>query len=269
MRRLGLVLALGLAACGQQGATIIDGSSKEAAEASIAAIDGALPADKRAEFDAAIAMGWPLSQLAGKSPDEVIAMARAKLVAELKEKTIPNLQAKVAEAQKAVDDASSGGKASKRFLNAISLLQPSLTWRDTNGTPSPLFTFNMQNGSSEAIQTIVFNLKITAAGAAKPFIDQRFTFKFAEAVTTGETKFVFVNPDLTLPGNSDALSAKGQTRLDYGIDFVRVEDLNGRAIMDDEAGAKAEADLQAAKDALVAAEARLKALEAGGSIAAA
>ena len=52
----------------------------------------------------------------------------------------------------------------------------------------------------------------------------------------------------------------------YAIDFVRVEDLNGRAIMDDEGVAKAEAALQAAKDALAAAEAEAKRLEGGGAL---
>lgn len=267
MRRLVFAAALMLAACGDvNGPPVIDGASKEAAEASIAAIDATLTPEKRAEFDAAIEMGWPLKQIAGKTADEVIALARAKLIAELKEKTIPGLQAKIPEAEAAVEQAKSGGKASKSFLKSISLLKPDFTWRDTNGTPSPLLTFNMENASSEAIQTIVFNAQISTPGVEKPWIDQRFEFKFVEAVTTGESKFVFVTPDLTLPGNATALGSRGQAKFTFKIDFVRVADLNGRVIMDDEGPQKAEADLQAAKDALAAAEAELKRLEAGGSI---
>ena len=71
-----------LAACGGK-VEVIDGSSKEAAEQSIATLSAALPPDKKAEFEAAIDMGWPLSQIAGKTPDEVIALARAKLDNEL------------------------------------------------------------------------------------------------------------------------------------------------------------------------------------------
>lgn len=266
---LAAALAL-LAGCGGEpsGPPKIDGASKEAAEASIAAIDATLPPDKRAEFDAAIEMGWGLSEIAGKSADEVIALARAKKIAALKATTIPALQAKIPEAEKAVELAEQGEKAAKTFLRSISLLKPDFSWRESNGTPSPLLTFNMQNGSSEAIQTIVFNAVISSPGAAKPWIDQRFEFKFAEAVTTGETKFVFVKPDMTLPGNADALESRAETKFDFKIDFVRVADLNGRVIMDDEGPQKAEAELQAAKEALAAAETELKRLEAGGSIAA-
>lgn len=270
MRRLALAALLVLTACGEaSGPPVIDGSSKEAAEQSIAAIETALAPDKLAEFQAAIELGWGLSELAGKTADEVIALARAKLIAELKNETIPALQAKIPEAEAAVEAAKEGGKAAKVFLRSITLVKPELSWREVDGAVSPLLTFNMTNGSSEAIQTIVFNAVILSPGIEQPRIDQRFEFSFVEAVTTGESKFVFVTPDLTLPGNATAIEARGETKFQYKIDFVRVADLNGRTIMDDEGPQKAEADLQAAKDALAAAEAELKRLEAGGSIAAA
>ncbi|MFT3811018.1 MAG: hypothetical protein QM698_13950 [Micropepsaceae bacterium] len=258
-----------LAACGDSGPLKIDGASKEAAEASIAAIGAALDPVKKAEFDAAMDMGWPLGELAGKTADDVIALARARMIATLKDETIPALQAAIPEAEKAVEETAAAGKNAKRFLAAISLLNPQFVWRDgAAGEASPLFTFNMKNDTSEAIQEIVFHATIGPRGDGKPWIDQRFTFKFAEAVTAGEEKFVFVTPDLTLPGNVDALNSRDAAPGDmsYGIDFVRVSDLNGRVIMDDEGEAKAGADLQAAKDRLAAAEAELKRLEAGGSI---
>lgn len=270
MRPLLLAAALVLlAACGDAGPARIDGSTKEAAEASIAQIGAGLDAAKKAEFDAAMEMGWPLSELAGKTADEVIGLARARLVKTLTEETIPALQAAIPEAEKAVGAAAEAKKNAKRFLNAITLLNPQFVWRDgAAGEASPLFSFNMKNDTSEAIQSIVFNAKIGPRGEGKPWIDQRFEFKFAEAVTAGETKFVFVTPDLTLPGNVDALSSRDVAANDisYGIDFVRVADLNGRVIMDDEGEAKAGADLQAAKDKLAEAQAELKRLEAGGSI---
>lgn len=262
----GLIL---LSACGESGPLKIDGASKEAAETSIAAIGASLDPAKKAEFDAAMDMGWPLGEIAGKTADEVIALARAKLIATLKEETIPALQAAIPAAEKAVEDAAAANKNAKRFLNAISLLNPQFVWRDgAAGEASPLFTFNMKNDTSEAIQEIVFQATIGPRGDGKPWIDQRFTFKFAEAVTAGEEKFVFVTPDLTLPGNVDALNSRDAAPGDisYGIDFIRVSDLNGRVIMDDEGEAKAGADLQAAKDRLAEAEAELKRLEAGGSI---
>jgi len=260
-----------LAACGEAGPAKIDGSSKEAAETSIAAIGASLDPAKKAEFDAAIEMGWPMSELAGKTADEVIGLARARLVKTLKEETIPALQAAIPEAEAAVGTAATAAKNAKRFLNAISLLNPQFVWRDgAAGEASPLLTFNMKNDTSEAIQEIVFNATIGPRGGGKPWIDQRFAFKFAEAVTAGETKFVFVTPDLTLAGNVDALSSRDAAPGDiaFGIDFVRVADLNGRVIMDDEGEAKAAAALQDAKDRLAAAEAELKRLEAGGAIAA-
>jgi hypothetical protein len=270
MRRLVLGLIVSLAACGAPPAAI-DGASKEAAEQSIAALTANLPPEKQAEFQAAIAMGWPLSVIAGKTPDEVIALARAKKIAELKEARIPTLQAAIPSAEAAVESAKGNEQTAKKFLSGLPLYSPEFVWREgADGAPAPLFTFNLKNETSEAIQTIVFGLKIAAGPGAKPWINQRFTFKFVEAVTTGETKFVFVTPDLTLPGNADALESrlKPAGGYDIQIDFIRVEDLNGRVIMDDEGVAKAEADLLAAKDALAAAEAELKRLEAGGSIAA-
>ncbi len=269
MRKTILGLALMLAACGAAPATI-DGASKEAAEQSIAELTAALPVGKQAEFQAAMAMGWPLSAIAGKTPDEVIALARAKLIAELKETRIPALQAAIPEAEAAVESAKRNEQTAKKFLSGLPLYSPEFVWREgADGAPSPLFTCNLKNETSEAIQTIVFGLKIAAGPGAKPWIDQRFTFKFVEAVTTGETKFVFVTPDLTLPGNADALESrlKPDGGYDIQIDFVRVEDLNGRVIMDDEGVTKANADLLAAKDALAAAEAELQRLEGGGSIA--
>jgi hypothetical protein len=271
MRSLLLAAALVLlAACGDAGPAKIDGSTKESAEASIAKLGATLDPAKKAEFDAAIEMGWPLSELAGKTADDVIGLARARLVKTLKEETIPALQATIPEAEKAVGTAADAAKNAKRFLSAISLLNPQFVWRDgAAGEASPLLSFNMKNDTSEAIQGIVFNAKIGPRGDGKAWIDQRFDFKFAEAVTAGETKFVFVTPDLTLPGNVDALSSRDAAANDmsYDIDFIRVSDLNGRVIMDDEGEAKAGAALQDAKDTLAAAEAELKRLESGGSIA--
>ncbi len=270
MRAYALAIALALlAACGDAGPLKIDGSSKEAAETSIAAIAGALEPARKAEFEAAIEMGWPMSEIAGKTANDVIALARARLVKTLKDETIPAAQAAIPDAEKAVATAADDARSAKRFLNAISLLNPQFVWRDgATGEASPLFTFNMKNDTSEAIQEIVFKATIGPRGDGGPWIDQRFAFKFAEAVTAGETKFVFVTPDLTLPGNANALSSRDAAPGDiaYGIDFVRVADLNGRVIMDDEGEAKAGADLQAARDRLAAAEAELKRLEAGGSI---
>ena len=208
--RFVLIAALiaGLAACGEAGPLKVDGSSKEAAESSIAAMGQALPPDRKAELDAAIDMGWPLSQIAGKTADEIVAMARAKMIAELRDVTIPALQAKIVEAEAAVAASKEGGGATRGFLRGISLLKPELTWREANGTPTPLLTFNMKNDTSEAIQTIVFRAQISAPGREKAFIDQRFELKFAEHVTTGENKFVLVNPDLTQPGNTDAMDSQ-------------------------------------------------------------
>jgi len=270
VRSFVLAAALALLTACSSGPVVIDGSSKEAAEGSIAEITAALPDPQKREFEVAIEMGWALSEIAGKTADEVIALARAKKVAEIRQHTIPDLQAKVAPAEEAVAAAKANEGSSKRFLAGISLLNPELIWRqETNGAPAPLLTFNMKNDTSEAIQTIVFQAKIGPGGDAPPWIDQRFEFKFVEAVTTGETKFVFVRPDLTLPGNANSLAARDapKSQYRYSIDFVRVADLNGRTIMDDEGVAKAEADLQAAKDAVAAAEAEAKRLEAGGSIA--
>lgn len=270
MRALLLAALVGLlAACGEAGPAKIDGATKEAAEASIAAIGASLDTAKKAEFDAAIEMGWPLGELAGKTADEVIGLARARLIKTLKDETIPALEAAIPAAEENVAKAAEAAKNAKRFLAAISLLNPQFVWRDgAAGAASPLFTFNMKNDTSEAIQEIVFEATIGPRGDGKPWIDQRFAFKFAEAVTAGETKFVFVTPDLTLPGNADALISRDAAPGDiqYGIDFVRVADLNGRVIMDDEGEAKAGADLQAARDNLATAKAELKRLEAGGSI---
>ena len=269
MRRFILTAALlVLAACGEK-AGVIDGASKEAAEKSIADLTAAMPPEKQADFQAAIDLGWPLSAIAGKTPDEVIALARAKMIAELRDVTIPALQAKIPEAEAAVESARKNESAARKFLNALPLYAPEFVWREgADGTPSPLFTFNLKNESSEAIQAIVFNARIGAGKGAKPWIDERFTFKFVEAVTTGETKFVFVTPDLTQPGNATALESrvKPEGGYHYEIDFIRVEDLNGRAIMDDEGVPKAEAALQAVKDEIAAAEAKLKRLEAGGPL---
>jgi hypothetical protein len=270
VRKLVLAAALMLLAACSSGPPVIDGSSKEAAETSIAEITAALPDPEKREFEAAIEMGWALSEIAGKTAEEVIALARAKMIAEIRQHTIPELQAKIPEAESAVERAKAGEGTSKRFLAGISLTNPELMWRqETDGSPAPLLTFNMKNDTSEAIQTIVFHVKIGPGGAAPPWIDQRFEFRFVEAVTTGETKFVFVRPDLGQPGNANALAARDASKASYryAIDFVRVADLNGRVIMDDEGVAKAEADLQAAKDAIAAAEAEAKRLEAGGSIA--
>lgn len=269
MRKLILAAALALLAACSSGPAVIDGSSKEAAEKSIAEITAALPDAEKKEFEAAIDLGWALSEIAGKTAEEVIALARAKMIAELRQHTIPALQAKIAPAEEAVAKAKAAEGSSKRFLAGISLLNPDLVWRqETDGSPAPLLTFNMKNDTSEAIQTIVFNVKI-GPGGAPPWIEQRFEFKFVEPVITGESKFVFVRPDLTLAGNANALAARDAPKSSYryAIDFVRVADLNGRVIMDDEGVAKAEAELQAAKDAVAAAEAEAKRLEAGGSIA--
>ncbi len=271
MRAVLLAAALALlAACGEAGPRTIDGASKEAAETSIAAIAATLDPAKRRDFDAAIEMGWPLSEIAGKTADDIIALGRARLVRELKDETIPALQAAIPEAEKAVEDGRAAVKNAKRFLAAISLLNPQFVWRDGSaGEASPLFSFNMKNDTSEAIQEIVFQATIGPRGDGPRWIDQRFTFKFAEAVTAGETKFVFVTPDLTEPGNVNALNSRDAAANDmtYDIDFIRVADLNGRVIMDDEGEAKAGAALQAAKDKLAEAEAELKRLESGGAIA--
>lgn len=260
-----------LAACGEAGPARIDGSSKDAAEASIVAIAATLDPAQKAEFDAAMDMGWPLSEIAGKTADEVIALARARRIATLRDETIPALQTAIPEAEAAVGEAAEAARNARRFLAAISLINPRFVWRDgAPGEASPLFSFNMKNDTSEAIQEIVFRATIGPRGDGKPWIDERFAFKFAEPVTAGETKFVFVTPDLTHPGNVDALSSRDAAPGDmrYDIDFVRVADLNGRVIMDDEGEAKAGAALQAARDELAAAEAELKRLEAGGAIAA-
>lgn len=271
MRAFLLAAALTLlAACGEAGPQTIDGASKAAAEASIAAIGAALDPAKKRDFEAAIEMGWPLSEIAGKSADEVIALARARLIEALAGETIPALQAAVPEAEKAVAEAATAAKSAKRFLAAISLLNPQFIWRDGSaGEASPLFSFNMKNDTSEAIQEIVFQATIGPRGDGPRWIDQRFGFRFAEAVTAGETKFVFVTPDLTEPGNANALSSRdaAPNEMTYAIDFIRVADLNGRVIMDDEGEAKAGAALQDAKDKLAAAETELARLEAGGPIA--
>lgn len=271
MRSVLLAAALtALAACGEAGPVRIDGASKSAAEQSIAAIGDALDPARRAEFEAAIDMGWPLSEIAGKTADEVIALARARQIATLRDETIPALQAAIPEAEAAVAEAAEATKNARRFLAAISLINPQFVWRDTGpGEASPLFSFNMKNDTSEAIQEIVFHVRIGPRREGKPWIDQRFEFQFAEAVTAGETKFVFVTPDLTHPGNVDALNARDVARSDmsFHIDFVRVADLNGRIIMDDEGEAKAGAALLAARDALADAEAELRRLEAGGPLA--
>ncbi|MCC6920711.1 MAG: hypothetical protein IT548_16050 [Alphaproteobacteria bacterium] len=270
MRRIVMAAALVLLAACNSGPVVVDGSSKDAAEKSIAEMTAALPDPQKREFETAIDMGWSLSEIAGKTADEIVALARAKMVAELKQQTVPDLQARIAPAEAAVEEAKKGEGSAKRFLAGISLLNPDLTWRqNTDGSPAPLLTFNMKNDTSEAIQTIVFVAKVGPGGKDKaPWIDQRFTFKFVEAVTTGESKFVFVTPDLSLAGNANALAARdaGKGAYRYSIDFVSVADLNGRVIMDDEAVAKAEAELQAARDALAAAEAEIARLEAGGSI---
>jgi len=263
-----LAASLALAAC-EGKPTVIDGASKEAAEASIAALGAGLPPGERGDFEAAIEMGWPLSEIAGKTPAEVIAMARARRVAEMRETTIPALAAQIPEAEAALEAARRNEASAGRFLAALALVNPQFVWRPgAGGESEPLLSFNLQNGSSEAILTIVFRATVGAKGAAAPWIDERFTFKFAEAVTTGETKFVFVTPDLAAPGNAAAQESRVEPDggYAYAIDFVRVEDLNGRAIMDDEGVAKAEAALQAAKDALAAAEAEAKRLEGGGAL---
>lgn len=269
MRAVLLATALLVLAACDTGPRLIDGSSKEAAESSISEIAADLPEDKRAEFTAVIEMGWPLGEIAGKSADEIIALGRAKLIGELKATEIPRLEASVADAEKAVASAQTNEKSSQAFLRGISLLNPELVWRQmSDGSPSPLFTFNMKNDTSEPIQTISFVLTVKSKGTETIFIDQRFDFSFAEAVTSGETKFVFVKPDLSLAGNARALSARDVKPGDfqYGVDFVRVADLNGRIIMDDEGVAKAEAGLQAARDALAKAKGELQRLEAGGAI---
>ena len=270
MRAVFLAAALlALAAC-DSGPRLIDGSSKEAAESSISEIAAALPEERRAEFTAVIEMGWALSEIAGKNADEIIGLGRAKVIGDMKTAEIPRLEALVIDAEKAVETARANEASSKGFLRGISLLNPELVWREmTDGSPSPLFTFNMKNDTSEPIQTISFHLTIKAKGGASTFIDQRFDFTFAEAVTSGETKFVFVKPDLSLAGNAGALAARALKSGDfqYGVDFVRVADLNGRIIMDDEGVAKAEADLQAARDTLAKAKTELQRLEAGGAIA--
>jgi multidrug resistance efflux pump len=266
-----LAVALVLLAACNSGPLVVDGASKDAAEKSIAEMTTALPDAQKREFEAAIEMGWALTEIAGKTADEVIALARAKKIAEIRKSTIPALQAKIPDAEAAVEAAKANEGSSKRFLAGISLLNPELLWRqETDGSPAPLLTFNMKNDTSEAIQTIMFEVKIGPGGDAPPWIAQRFEFKFVEAVTTGETKFVFVRPDLSQPGNANALQARDAPKASYrySIDFVRVADLNGRTIMDDEGVAKAEAELQAARDAIAAAEAEATRLEAGGSIAA-
>lgn len=267
----GIILALGfvlLAACGGQ-PTVIDGASKEAAEQSIAVLMAGLPPEKKAEFQAAIDMGWPLSQIAGKTPDEVIALARAKKIEEVKA-TLPALQDAVTKAVEAVELAKKGEASAKKFLSALPLLNPQFIWRaTTDGGVAPIFSFSLKNESSEAIGTIVFVAKIAAAKAAPPWINQRFTHKFVAPVTTGEESFVLVTPDLTDPGNATAQESRvvPEGGYYYSIDFVRVEDVNGRAIIDDEGVVKAEAALKTAEEALAAAEAEVKRLEAGGSIA--
>lgn len=269
-RSIALAAALIVAACGQSAPTVVDGASKEAAEASIAALGAALPPAAREDFEIAIEMGWPLAEIAGKTPAEIVAMARARRIAELRDTEIPALEAKVAEAEAAIATARRTEASAPRFLAALELVNPQFVWRPgANGEAEPLLSFNLRNGSSEAIQTLVFRATIGAKGAAKPWIDERFTFKFAEAVTTGETKFVFVTPDLAQPGNADAQDSRIEPDggYAYGIDFVRVEDLNGRAIMDDEGVEKAEAALAAAEAALAAAETEAKRLEAGGALA--
>jgi hypothetical protein len=259
---------LALAAC-DSGPRVIDGSSKEAAESSIAEIAADLPEDRRAEFTAIVEMGWPLGELAGKTADEVIALGREKVISTIRTEDVPKAQARVADAEAAVTAARGNEDNATRFLRGISLLKPELVWRNlADGSPSPLFTFDMKNETSEAIQSLVFHLTVKARGQDITFVDQRFDFVFAEAVTTGETKFVFVKPDLSLAGNAGALAARDVKPGDfqYGVDFIRVEDLNGRVIMDDEGVAKAEADLKDAKDALARVTAELQRLEAGGAV---
>lgn len=270
MRALVLALSLLLAACGGSTPTAIDGTSKDAAERSIAAIAASLDDARRAEFSASIAMGWSLSEIAGKTADEMIALARTRKIAELKQTTIPALQARIAAAEKAVEEAQAQAKSSRRFLQGLALVKPEFVWRAMeDGSSAPLLTFNLRNDTSEAIQTIVFHAAIGPKSGQTAWIDQRFEFRFAEAVTSGEEKFVFVKPDLTLAGNARAADSRGVPvgDLSFRIDFIRVADLNGRTIMDDEGVTKAEADLQTARDALVAAERTLKRLEEGGSIA--
>jgi hypothetical protein len=272
MRKLFLAAALALlTACGgPSGALTVDGASKEAAEKSIADMTAALPSDKQGDFKAAIAMGWKLKEIEGKTADDIVAMARTKKI-ETAEAKLKDLEAAIPIREAAIEKAKKGNIASRRFLQAISLINPQLAWRSaTNGEPpSPLISFNMKNGSSEAIQGIVFEVKIGPKAGGKPWIDQRFTFKFAEAVTTDESKFVFVKPDLSQPGNTDALQSQSVSPADYKfvVDFIRVDDVDGHPIMDDEAETKAEADLQAARDAVTTEEAEVKRLQGGGSIA--
>ncbi len=270
MRRLipVFILASALMACGSEKTARIDGTSKLAAEKSIADLKGALPPEDQVQFQAAIDMGWPLSAIAGKTPDEVIVMARGRKIDEAKA-SLPVLQEKAASAAKSVEVAHKNEATAKRFLSALELHNPQLVWRpDTQGNPQPLFSFNLKNGTSEAIKTIIFRASVGAPGIATPWIDERFTFQFPDPVTTGEMKFVFVTPDLSAPGNINAQESRviPDRGYAYQVDFVRVEDVNKRAIMDDEGVARAEADLQAAKDALAAAEAEIKRLEAGGAL---
>ncbi len=270
MRLPALLLCAALLAACDQGPSVVDGASKEAAERSLAEMSADLPETDRAELDAAVSLGWPLDQIAGKTSAEIVAMARERRAREMKEE-MPALQARIDEAERAVLAAKSAAASSGHFLRSIALLDPKFTWRSMeDGSAAPLLSFNMKNDTSEAIRLIVFHATVgPGARGLKPWIDQRFEFVFADPATTGETKFVFVTPDLTQPGNADAALSRDAPASEHSfdIDFIRVEDLNGVAIMDDEAEEKAEAALAAAREALALVEAALRRLEAGGRLA--
>lgn len=257
-----------LSACGETKPATVEGRTKAAVETSVAEIAATLDPATRADFEAAIAIGWKLSEVTGKTPAEIIAAARARRIQELSKTELPALRAKRDEAAAFVTEEEDRAKRSPKFLRGLKAVDPRLSWREENGVQTPFFTFNLTNDTSEPIVRIVFAARISARGEKSPFIDQVFDFTFVDPLVTAETKFVFVKPDAALAANANAGATRTRTDLTFEIDFRKIADLKGRLVLDDEAVAKAVAARDAAEKALAAAEAELARHQANGPFAA-
>ncbi len=264
MRGAAAALALALAACGAEtAATVADGSSEAALRASVARMGETLDEGQRAQLKAAMAQGISAEEANGKSAAELVALGRAKRIAALKERVVPELRAALDAARVEIAEARKRADGAARLKAAFKIVDPSLRW---TGPDRAVLAFQIENGTAEPIGKVKFRARARLPESAAPILDETFERTLSAEFVAGELGSIIVNPDLSLAANARAVEARAREDAAVEIELLQLATGGGRVVLDAEGVAQAEAAAAAAERALKDAEEELKSLEAGGPL---
>lgn len=202
--------AITFTGCGKKG---IDTTSDESTKASIAAATKSMTPEQKREFDEAVVViamdGVNLfsgagvegakdkmkDSLSGKSPDQVIAEAKA-----IKARRAADLASTI---QKQIDEIKAAEAASidaAEKMKSFVAIDPKFAYvKQRFGGDDPTATMTVRNGFNKAVSSVTFRAVLSSPGRSIPWVDDTFSYEFAGGLEPGEQKDL----ELDMNGYSD------------------------------------------------------------------